>query len=207
VEFIPLAEETGLIVPIGEWVLRTACEQGARWLREGKELMVAVNLSGRQFRNDNLVEHIRGIVAETGMDPRLLELEMTESILMDNSNQAMARLEAIRALGIRLSIDDFGTGYSSMSYLKRFPISKLKIDRSFISDLPHDMEDMEITKAIIVLAKVLGLEVLAEGVETREQADCLLANGCVMIQGYYCSKPLVIEEFDGLLEAHANGYY
>jgi diguanylate cyclase (GGDEF)-like protein len=199
-EFIPIAEETGLIVQLGEWVLRTACAQVARWEDEGLgALSIAVNLSGRQFQDDDLVEKVIQVVWETGLDAPLLELELTESTLMDNSRSNMRKLTLLRAAGIRFSIDDFGTGYSSMNYLKRFPISKLKIDQTFIDGLPDNQEDAGITTAIIALAQSLRLEVVAEGVETREQLQFLQEKGCNSVQGYLISRPVAAAEFRALL--------
>ncbi|NJD06879.1 MAG: EAL domain-containing protein [Methylococcaceae bacterium] len=199
-EFIPIAEETGLIVPLGEWVLRTACAQVAQWEDEGLgSLAIAVNLAGRQFQDDDLVEKVIQVVWETGLDAQLLELELTESTLMDNSRSNMRKLTLLRAAGIRFSIDDFGTGYSSMNYLKRFPISKLKIDQTFVDGLPDNQEDAGITTAIIALAQSLRLQVVAEGVETREQWQFLQEKGCDTIQGYLVSRPLPADQFRGLL--------
>jgi diguanylate cyclase (GGDEF)-like protein len=201
-EFIPIAEETGLIVPLGEWVLRTACAQVAEWeaIGLGTDFSIAVNLSGRQFQDDGLVEKVMQVVWETGLDAQLLELELTESTLMDNSPSNMRKLTLLRTAGIRFSIDDFGTGYSSMNYLKRFPISKLKIDRSFVDGLHESQEDQGITTAIIALAESLKLDVIAEGVETQEQAAFLKEKGCPYIQGYLISKPLPSDMFFELLQ-------
>jgi len=199
-DFIPIAEETGLIVQLGEWVLRTACTQAAQWEDEGLgTITIAVNLSGRQFQDDDLVEKVIQVVWETGLDAQLLELELTESTLMDNSRSNMRKLTLLRAAGIRFSIDDFGTGYSSMNYLKRFPISKLKIDRTFVDGLPENQEDAGITTAIIALAQSLRLEVVAEGVENREQLQFLEQRGCHSIQGYLVSRPVSAEDFRELL--------
>lgn len=199
-EFIPIAEDSGLIVPLGEWVLRTACAQAARWQADcAVPFVLGVNISGRQFKDDVLVDKVLQIVLETGMDPRLLELELTESTLMDGSHANMRKLMRLRAMGIRFSIDDFGTGYSSMSYLKRFPISTLKIDRSFVDGIPDNHEDVAITTAIIAVGKSLSLELLAEGVESRQQAEFLQSMGCTHIQGNYFSKPLPVSEASLLL--------
>ncbi len=194
-QFIPLAEKTGLIIPIGEWVLRTACEQSQAWLRAGlAPLRMAVNLSPRQFRQPDLVQMVARIVGETGQDPRLLDLEITESALMENVELAVETLLALKALGIRVCIDDFGTGYSSLSYLKRFPLDVLKIDRSFIMGLPDDGDDAAIINAILAMARHLQLEVIAEGVETEQQKDYLLFQQCASMQGYLFSRPLPGEE-------------
>jgi len=190
--FIPLAEETGLIVPLGEWVLFTACTQARAWLDDPDQptLSVAVNLSPRQFRQHNLAAHVRAVLEASGLPAALLELEITESAIMDNPGQAIATLQALKDLGITISIDDFGTGYSSLAHLKRFPIDKLKIDQSFIRDIPQDHSDMEIAATIIAMARNLHLKVLAEGVETEEQLAFLQIHGCDSYQGYLCSRPI-----------------
>ncbi|MFA7242283.1 MAG: EAL domain-containing protein [Sulfuricellaceae bacterium] len=194
--FIPIAEETGMILPIGEWVMRTACAQNKAWQDAGFPLMhIAVNLSGRQFKQKNLVGVIKGILAETGLDAEYLELEITESVIMEQATETIATLGEMKALGLQLSIDDFGTGYSSLSYLKRFPIDTLKIDRSFVRDITTDEDDAAITTAVIALAHSLKLMVIAEGVETAEQLAFLSAHGCDEMQGYYFSRPLTAEAF------------
>ena len=190
-EFIPIAEETGLIVPIGEYVLGEALRQNRVWQQEGRPLLpVSVNLSPRQFRQAGLVDTLRRILADTGQPARLLELEITESTLMHDIEETQARLQEISAMGVQLVIDDFGTGYSSLSYLKRFPVHKLKIDQSFVRDLTIDPEDAAIVTAIIGLARSLGLDTLAEGVETREQLDVLLGLGCEKFQGFLFARPM-----------------
>jgi diguanylate cyclase (GGDEF)-like protein/PAS domain S-box-containing protein len=198
--FIPLAEETGLIVPIGQWVLRTACAQTKAWQARGLQLRVAVNLSARQFSQESLLADVAGVLAETGLAAPMLELEITESMVMRNPAHAVALLDSLKAMGVHLSIDDFGTGYSSLSYLKRFPIDNLKIDRSFIQDLPGDGEDAAITRAIIAMAHSLRLTVIAEGVETEKQRKFLHQHGCNEMQGFLFSKPLGAEEFLALLQ-------
>ncbi|MBI2311398.1 MAG: EAL domain-containing protein [Betaproteobacteria bacterium] len=200
--FIPLAEETGLIVPIGEWVLRTACAQNKAWQDAGLPLLhVSVNLSARQFRQQDLTRSIRQVLQDTRLDPRYLELELTESLVMHNAEEFVTTLRELKALGLRLSIDDFGTGYSSLSYLKRFPIDRLKIDQSFVRDIGSDPDDAAIAQAVITLGHSLNLRVIAEGVETEEQLGFLRARGCDEIQGYLFSKPLPAEEIRTRLAA------
>ncbi|MGK5063677.1 putative bifunctional diguanylate cyclase/phosphodiesterase [Janthinobacterium sp. LB3P112] len=189
-EFIPLAEETGLIVPIGEWVLRTACNQAKAWQSDsGRAIRMAVNLSAKQFKDENLMQIVLSALADTGLDARLLELELTEGTLMDDARATMVTLEQLRGIGVYLSIDDFGTGYSSMNYLKRFDVRALKIDRSFIAGLPQDTENAAITRAIIAMAHGLKMVVVAEGVETDEQLLMLEEYGCDMAQGYFLGHP------------------
>jgi EAL domain-containing protein (putative c-di-GMP-specific phosphodiesterase class I) len=202
-EFIPLAEETGLIVPIGEWVLRTACAQIITWLAEGADpLPVAVNLSCVQFRQKDLLQTISQIVKETGVDPRYIELEITESTVMANDEEAGKTLRGLASLGVRLSIDDFGTGYSSLSSLKRFTLDTLKIDSSFVKDLSHDVDDRAIVLAIIGMAHTLGLRVVAEGVDTEEQVTFLKEQGCDELQGFLFSRPLPAEEINTWLDVN-----
>jgi predicted signal transduction protein with EAL and GGDEF domain/FixJ family two-component response regulator len=189
-EFIPLAEETGLIVPIGEWVLRTACSQAMAWQHLTRSsVRMAVNLSAKQFKDENLSQIVLSALHETGLEPRLLELELTEGTLMDDANATLATLELLRRIGVFLSIDDFGTGYSSMNYLKRFDVRTLKIDRSFICGLPQDSENAAITRAIIAMAHGLKMIVVAEGVETGEQLLMLQEYGCDLVQGYHMGHP------------------
>lgn len=202
-EFIPVAEETGLIVSIGEWVLREVCLQIDCWRAAGRTPpRIAVNLSARQFKESGLTNRIMEILGETGVTAEHIELELTESMLVENADDAIQALWALKGLGISLSIDDFGTGYSSLSYLKRFPIDALKIDQSFVRDIPASRDDMSITKAIISMGLSLELKLVAEGVETVEQRDFLRANGCHMAQGYYYAKPLTAFEFDSFLDSH-----
>ncbi len=201
-EFIPVAEESGLIVPIGEWVFRTACGQSRAWHEAGLDLSVAVNLSGRQFREENLVERFKSILDESGVNPSWMELELTEGSLMDSSETITKKLGALTALGLKLSIDDFGTGYSSMSYLKRFPISKLKIDRSFVTDISSDSEDQAIAKAIIALGISMEMRVIAEGIENEEQLSELLESGCHQGQGYLVSPAVSPSEIVAICKLH-----
>lgn len=199
-KFIPLLEETGLIVPVGEWILRTACIQASEWQTQGRQsYRVSVNLSGRQFHNEQLSDSVKAALDESGLDPGLLELEITESVLMQHDRTSMANLRALMDMGVRLAIDDFGTGYSSLSYLKRFPVDTLKIDRSFVHDLSDDPDDATIVSAIVVMAHSLNLHVVAEGVETNEQLLFLQQCDCDAIQGYLCSVPLPAEDLTQLL--------
>jgi len=200
-DFIPLAEETGLIVPIGGWVLRQACQQAKAWRDQGRpDLVVAVNLSARQLRHASLVATVEAALADSGLPPANLELELTESALMTNVDRAVALMQVLSRLGLRLALDDFGTGYSSLYYLKHFPIQALKIDQHFVADIFNDPDDAAIVRAVISLANSLKVAVVAEGVETVEQRDFLLAHGCREMQGYLFSRPLPSAEFQRLLE-------
>ncbi len=195
-KFIHIAEESGLIVPIGEWVLQEACRQGAAWKKRGLDNMtIAVNLSVMQFRRGDLEKTVIQALKESGMDPRLLELELTESVLIQDVENVMASMHELKALGVRLSIDDFGTGYSSLSYLKRLDVDKLKIDKSFVRDLVGDVDDRAIVNAIIQIARSLNLTTLAEGVENAEIYSLLKKMGCEECQGFYFSKPVAADEF------------
>jgi diguanylate cyclase (GGDEF)-like protein/PAS domain S-box-containing protein len=198
--FIPIAEETGLIVEIGAWVLRETCLQGRRWIDAGlPSITLAVNVSPHQFRRSDISALVAEVLHETGFPAELLELELTESGLMENEEKAVEVLNNLRAQGVRLAIDDFGTGYSSLAYLKRFPLDVLKIDKSFIDDIPSLQDDMEITATIVAMGHILGFKVLAEGVETLEQLAFLREKGCDTYQGYIKSKPVTAEEFVRLL--------
>ena len=223
-QFIPLAEEMGMIVPIGEWVLLEACRQIRQWQSEGFSVSVSVNLSARQFRQaatsvetdgrpasgdiaDCLVESVDRVLEETRTDPPCLELEITESILMQNLTTAVDTLHALSSKGIRISIDDFGTGYSSLSYIKRLPIDIIKIDKAFVRDITTDQDDAAIVSAIIAMAHSLRLRVVAEGVETQEQLDFLRSQGCDAMQGFFFSRPLPADEICRLLQQGHSGIY
>jgi len=205
-EFIPLAEECGLIGAIGEWVIREACRQARAWQQAGvAALRVSVNLSASQFRQDRLVDTIRRALADADLQPRFLEVELTESAVMSDPEESIAILEQLSTMGVLVSVDDFGTGYSSMSYLRRFPIDKLKIDRVFISEIMDRPEDASIVRAIVSLAHSLRLKVVAEGVETPAQLAFLKAVGCDEYQGYHFSQPLPATEFEGLIRQLRGG--
>jgi diguanylate cyclase (GGDEF)-like protein/PAS domain S-box-containing protein len=201
-QFIPIAEDTGLILSIGEWVLRTACIEARKSQYDGTPFVISVNLSASQFRQQNLFSIVESALKDAELSPDLLELEITETMSMKNPEDTMTVLRKLKDLGIRIAIDDFGTGYSSLSYLKRFPIDTLKIDRSFIIDIPENSRDAEIVKAIITMAHSLNLSVIAEGVETEPQAQYLLENGCEKMQGYLFSPPVPLAEFDKLWAKH-----
>jgi predicted signal transduction protein with EAL and GGDEF domain len=201
-EFIAIAEACGLIVPIGRWVLREACRQGRAWQLAGLPAMgIAVNISAVELRAAGFVDGVRTILRETCLDPRCLELELTESVLMADSRSVAVVLKELKDIGVLLALDDFGTGYSSLSYLKRFPIDALKIDQSFVRDLTTDEDDAGIVTAVIGLGRSLHMRVVAEGVETREQLAILQEYGCPQGQGYYFSRPLPAVEFCQLLES------
>ncbi len=200
-EFISLAEETGLIIPIGDWVLRTACDQARQWQLLGfDDFRIAVNLSPQQIQTRSLRDSIVSTLWTTGLPASSLELEITESGLMQNESLAVSTLSEIKQIGVGVSLDDFGTGYSSLSYLKRFPVDTVKIDRSFVTDMAVDRDDAAIVSAILSIAKKLDLEVVAEGVETAQQRDVLTVGGCDQLQGYYFSPPVPAEQFHPLLE-------
>jgi diguanylate cyclase (GGDEF)-like protein len=206
VKFIPLLEDTGLIIPVGEWVLETAAREAKSWQSlSDTPVRVAVNLSSRQFYDDKLKRQVAEIISHSGLDPQLFDLEITESILMQNDQASMGNLRALHSLGVRLSVDDFGTGYSSLGYLKRFTVDTLKIDRSFIHDVTTDPDDAAIVAAIIVMAHSLKLEVVAEGVETAEQYEFLRSRSCDAMQGYLFSKPVAALDMKMLLKQGASG--
>lgn len=203
-KFIPVAEEAGLIIGIGEWVLHSACQAAVAW-NTGREipLCIAVNLSTRQFIRNDLVATVQRILQETACQPSWIKLEITESLLLEDSTEIAAMLDTFNNMGHAISIDDFGTGYSALSYLNRFPVSQIKIDRSFVQDIPNNHEKTELVKVMISIAQVLKMELVAEGVETKEQADCLLTNSCPIVQGYLFGKPMPYAEFEVLMASAA----
>jgi len=203
-EFVPIAESTGLILPIGEWVIRTAAAQLSDWLAHGvAPITMAINLSAVQFRNPDLPKLISSIIQEQHLPPDLIELELTEGAAMTDPASAVAVMTELHALGIRVSIDDFGTDYSSLSLLRRFQVYKLKIDQSFTRDITFDADDKAIVGAIISMAKSLGLQTIAEGVETTDQMEYLRAQGCTEMQGYYYSHPLQAAQFEAFVSRPA----
>lgn len=199
--FITQAETSGFIVQLGEWVLRTAVQQVRQWQSTlGRRIRLAVNLSGRQFLHHNLVRSVEDVLRSANLDPHDLDFEITETVAMHNAEESIGVLRQLKALGIGVSLDDFGTGYSSLSYLKRFPIDMLKIDKSFVRDIPEDANDLAIVSAIIAMAHALGLKVIAEGVETSAQGHFLRDCGCEYAQGYYFGRPLPADEIAPVLE-------
>jgi EAL domain-containing protein (putative c-di-GMP-specific phosphodiesterase class I) len=202
--FIPIAEETGLIVPIGNWVLKTACSQNVAWQKEGvPPLSIAVNLTGRQFHDERLIEDVTLMLESTGMPAHLLEFEIKEGVLMHDVEVTLRILSKLKKLGLRIAIDDFGTGYTSLATLQRFPLDTVKIDRSFIHDIAADREKTGLADAVIAMGKTLSLTVVAQGVETSDQAEFLRAHACDEIQGFYFNRPLAPELFTQLLLAPA----
>jgi diguanylate cyclase (GGDEF)-like protein len=200
-QFIPLAEETDLILTIGEWVLQKACEQNKAWMDQGyPPLCVTVNVSGQQFKRTDMVRLVSNILQATHLPAEQLQLELTESVLMKNVSNTVVKLNELKKMGVSIAVDDFGTGYSSLAYLKRFKLDTLKIDQSFVRDISNDADDAAIVSAIINMAHSLGMNVVAEGVESREQLEFLRANACDQIQGYYFSQPLPAEAFANLLD-------
>jgi diguanylate cyclase (GGDEF)-like protein/PAS domain S-box-containing protein len=196
IKFIPAAESSGLIVQIGEWVVKEACRQAMLWSKNGIELTMAVNISAVQFKRGNLEDVVKAALLESGLDPKFLELELTESILIDDTEKVLEAVQRLKALGMQLSIDDFGTGYSSLSYLKTFAVDKLKIDQSFVRDMVNDQEDAAIVRAVIQMAKSLNLKTIAEGVENAEALDILGFHGCDEVQGYHFAKPMEAKDFE-----------
>jgi len=201
-QFIPLAEETGLILPIGQWVLESACAQLKAWQQDAltRDLVLSVNVSAKQFRKADFVTQVQAVVQRHAIKPMLLKLELTESLLQEDIEVTVATMNALNEIGIQFSLDDFGTGYSSLQYLKRLPLDQLKIDQSFVRDISTDSSDKAIVQTIIAMAHNLNLDVIAEGVETEEQRQFLLNNGCTHYQGYLFSKPLPIEQFEAVLK-------
>ncbi len=202
--FISVAEDSGLIVPIGEWVLQEACRQAVAWQRTGlPEMVMALNLSAVQFKRGDLEQSVTRALTASELDPTLLELELTESILIQDADNVLGKVRRLKTLGIKLAIDDFGTGNSSLSYLKRFDVDKLKIDQSFIRDMEDDPNDAAIVRAIIQMAKSLNLKTIAEGVEDDRQLSLLRLQHCDEIQGYYFPRPLSADEFARYLAANS----
>ncbi len=198
--FIPLAEQSGLIIPLGEFVLKAACHQARRWQDDGlPPIEICVNLSPRQFHKPDLKDKVAAVLAASGLDPKLLVLELTEGALMDHTESTLHTLAGLRAMGVRLAVDDFGTGYSSLAYLKRFPLNKLKIDKSFVRDIGRDADDVVIAQAIVNLGRNLQLDVVAEGIETTGELQALCSYGCDYLQGFYFSRPLPAADFEKLL--------
>jgi EAL domain-containing protein (putative c-di-GMP-specific phosphodiesterase class I) len=196
-EFIPLAEETGLIIQLDEWVMRSACQQFKQWKTAGYPLNnLSVNISARHFKEGKLLDKCKKVIEETPLSAKYIEIELTESALVDNHSNAKTILDEIHQLGVKIALDDFGTGYASMSYLKEFPFDTVKLDRSFVQDLPADRESSAIVKAMIQLAEALQLNVVAEGIETEQQKYFLSDHGCIHGQGYLWSKPLSAKEFE-----------
>jgi EAL domain-containing protein (putative c-di-GMP-specific phosphodiesterase class I) len=200
--FVPLAEETGLIVPIGEWVLRTACAEAATW---PEDVAVAVNLSPAQFRTGKLVQTVLSTLAATGLSANRLELEITESVLLDNDETNRAVLTQLHELGVRIAVDDFGTGYSSLAYLRSFPFDKIKIDQSFVREMASDADSEAIVRAVVDLGATLGMTTIAEGVETREELERIRAHGCTEIQGFLFGRPTPLEEVRALIAKQRDG--
>ena len=196
-QFIPLAEETGQIVAMGLWALRVACQQLKAWQRDRLtgDLTLAVNVSAKQFRNKDFVDQVRRVLVETGAKPSHLKLELTESTVLENVEDTIAKMRELKLLGISFSMDDFGTGYSSLQYLKRLPLDQIKIDQSFVRDITTDPNDAAIVQTIIAMTEAMGLNVIAEGVETKEQQEFLELRGCHAFQGYFFGRPAPLDEF------------
>jgi EAL domain-containing protein (putative c-di-GMP-specific phosphodiesterase class I) len=200
-KFIPVAEATGLILSLSDWVLNTACTQIAAWTQAGTPLRVAINVSAQQFRQSDLPEKVRQALARTGAQAHWLDIEITESVAMKQPDQARAQLDALVAMGCRVALDDFGTGYSSLAYLKVLPVHKLKVDKSFMDGVPHNANDMAISRAIIAMAKNMGMSLIAEGVETTAQLDFLRQHGCDTYQGWLFAKAMPATELSLRLQA------
>jgi EAL domain-containing protein (putative c-di-GMP-specific phosphodiesterase class I) len=201
-QFIPLAEELGLIIPIGQWVLETACAQLKVWEKEvlTRDLVLSVNVSAKEFHQVDFAEQIKALLQRYAIHPGRLKLELTESMLLDSTEDATTLMNTLKEMGVSFCLDDFGTGYSSLHYLKRLPVGQLKIDQSFVRDIVTDSSDKVIVCTIVVMAKILGIRVIAEGVETAEQYQLLLESGCTEYQGYLFGKPMPIEQFEALLK-------
>jgi EAL domain-containing protein (putative c-di-GMP-specific phosphodiesterase class I) len=201
-EFIPIAEESGLILEIGKWVLESACQQLKRWENDpmAHHLILAINISPNQFAREDFVDQITQAIDHHNINPDKLKLEITEGILVKDMRSAIEKMQLLKQKGLRISLDDFGTGYSSLTYLKHLPLNQLKIDRSFVMHVDADPADQAIAKTIVTLGETLGLNVIAEGVETKAQLETLVACGCHLFQGYYFSKPLLIEDFEQYLQ-------
>ncbi|MDP2248227.1 MAG: EAL domain-containing protein, partial [Nitrosomonadales bacterium] len=202
-QFIAIAEESGLIIAIGHWVLFNACMQLKTWedIEHAHDFQLAVNVSARQFRHPRFVEEIKHILEQTGARPDLLKLELTESVVLDNIEDAIQKMEELRKVGVRFSMDDFGTGYSSLAYLKQLPLTQVKIDQSFVRDIATDPNDAAIVQTIIAMSSTLGLNVIAEGVETEAQFEMLWQYGCLQFQGYLFGKPMMLDELEKILIA------
>jgi EAL domain-containing protein (putative c-di-GMP-specific phosphodiesterase class I) len=196
--FIPLAEETGMIVPIGHWVIEAACAQIQAWQQHSasRNLILAVNISAKQFRQERFIDEVKKLMASYAINPKLLKLELTESLMLEDIDKTVVTMNALKAIGVQFSLDDFGTGYSSLQYLKRLPLDQLKIDQSFVNDIASDENDRAIVRTVIAMAQSLNVDVIAEGVETAEQQAFLLQNGCRQYLGYLFGKPMPIEEFN-----------
>jgi EAL domain-containing protein (putative c-di-GMP-specific phosphodiesterase class I) len=206
--FISVAEDTGLIVPIGKWALMEACEQNKAWQEQGlSPIVVSVNVSPRQFLRDDIVRTVADALERTGLAPQHLQLELTESLVMHDAEKFVGMLRDLKSLGVQLAVDDFGTGYSSLSYLKRFPVDHLKVDRSFVKDLVDDADDASIVQAIIALGHKLGLKVVAEGVENEQQFEFLRRNGCDEMQGFHFCRPIAGEDLTAMLLDQSSGRY
>jgi EAL domain-containing protein (putative c-di-GMP-specific phosphodiesterase class I) len=199
-DFIPLLEKTGLIVEVGKWVLEQACAQGAKWRAAGYPIGMAVNVSGRQLDTDQLIADIEGALSESGLDPSALTIEITETTLMRNIEEAARRLTEVKALGVRIAIDDFGTGYSSLAHLQRFPVDALKIDRSFISGLKHNQEGETLIRTLVQLGKSLSLETFAEGIEQQQELSLLREQDCDSGQGFLFARPLDVAATEAFLQ-------
>ena len=201
-QFVPISEESGLILPIGLWVLQTACAQLNTWQQNAltRDLILAVNVSAKQFRQSNFVDQVRHVLLESGAKPSQLKLELTESMLLENVDDIIAKMRELKLIGVHFSMDDFGTGYSSLQYIKRLPLDQLKIDQSFVRDITDDINDATIVQTIVAMGNALGLSVIAEGVETQAQRDFLENHGCHTFQGYLFGRPVPIEEFEARLK-------